>query len=371
MWQHSSPGYSDTVGRLKWHRSRALTSKPFDADAGTSTVILPSAQRDGSENRAVDDRPLKKTPGIHEEVKNVADEHRGGDPMGKRKYVQCSLRTIAERVGKISHETVRRILRNLGYALRVNVKRISGKPHPDRDLQFRYIQKKRKRFQKNGLPVISVDTKKTELIGNFKNNGRTWSQKPDEVRMYDFPSDAECRAIPYGIYDIMNKEGHVCVGTSSDTSKFAVRSIRSWWNRNGRERFGQATEIMIEADGGGSNGHRRRLWKSELQRWADEERLTIHVCHYPPGASKWNPIEHRLFGPISNNWKGQPLRSLRLMLAAIRGTKNNGGLSVTAERDKRSYKMKVKVSDEQMEMLNLKRHKTCPDWNYTIIPRQY
>jgi hypothetical protein len=262
----------------------------------------------------------------------MADEHRGGDPMGKRKYVRCSLRTIAKRVGKVSHETVRKILKHLGYALRVNVKRISGKYHPDRDAQFRYIKQKRKQFQNDGLPVISVDTKKTELIGNFKNDGALWCDHPDEVNMYDFPSDAECRAVPYGIYDIAKKQGHVCVGTSSDTPRFAVRSIRRWWKRSKSKHYTDADAIMIVADGGGSNGHRPRLWKYELQRFADEEIIAIHVCHYPPGASKWNPIEHRLFGPISNNWKGQPLRSLGLMLAAIRGTSNEGGLTVSAER---------------------------------------
>jgi hypothetical protein len=210
---------------------------------------------------------------------------------------------------------------------------------------------------------------KTELIGNFKNDGVLWRDRPDEVNRYDFPSDAKCRAKPYGIYDIANRQGHVCVGTSSDTSQFAVSSIRKWWKRIGRKRFPGATEIMIEADGGGSNGHRSRLWKYELQHWADEERITIHVCHYPPGASKWNPIEHRLFGPISNNWEGQPLRSLPLMLAAIRGTKNEGGLSVTAELDKRTYKTKQKITNVQLESLDIKRDKTCPNWNYTIIPR--
>ena len=280
------------------------------------------------------------------------------------------MRAIAKRVGKLSHETVRRILKRLGYALRVNVKRISGKCHPDRDAQFRHIARKRKRFQKDGLPVISVDTNKTELIGNFRNEGALWRDRPDEVNMYDFPSDAECRAVPYGIYDIAKKQGHVCVGVSSDTPKFAVRSIRQWWKRNKCKHYAEAEEIMIVADGGGSNGHRPRLWKYELQRFADDEGLTIHVCHYPPGASKWNPIEHRLFGPISNNWKGQPLRSLDLMLAAIRGTRNEGGLRVTAELDKHSYKTKQKVTDQEMKTLNIRRHKTRPDWNYTIKPKK-
>lgn len=289
--------------------------------------------------------------------------------MGKRKYVRCSLRSIATRIGNVSHETVRRILRGLGYALRVNVKRISGKSHPDRDAQFRFLRERRTYFQAKGCPTISVDTKKTELIGNFKNNGVLWRDKPDEVHMYDFPSDAECRAIPYGVYDTARNEGHVCVGSKADTPQFAVNSIRNWWKRKGRTHYTSASDLFIEADGGGSNGHRPRLWKYELQQFANETGLRIHVCHYPPGASKWNPIEHRLFGPISTNWAGQPLRSLPLMLAAIRGTTNQGQLTVTAEHDPRRYKTKIKVPDAQMDSLNLTRDNARPDWNYTLLPK--
>ncbi len=311
----------------------------------------------------------KKTSEIGQEIVRIADEHRGGDPMGKRKYVRLSLRTIAKRVGNVSRETVRSLLKDAGYALRVNVKRISGKSHPDRDAQFRYIRAKRKQFQGNGHPTISVDTKKTELIGNFKNNGALWCDQPDDVNMYDFPSDAECRAIPYGVYDTARNEGHVCVGTASDTSRFAVNSIRSWWQRLGNTHYPNASDMFIEADGGGSNGHRVRLWKYELGQFANETGMSIHVCHYPPGASKWNPIEHRLFGPISINWRGQPLRSLRLMLSAIRGTTNAGHLSVTTAHDRRRYKTKVKVTDEQMDTLRLTRGKVMPNWNYTISPQ--
>jgi len=265
--------------------------------------------------------------------------------------------------------TVGRLLRKLGYSLRANVKRLSGPPHPDRDRQFRYIQRQKRRFAKNGLPAISVDTKNTELIGNFKNDGRLWREEADEVSAYDFPGDAECRAIPYGIYDMAQKRGHVCVGMSADTPQFAVRSIRSWWKRWGRKQYPNATELLITADSGGSNGHRPRLWKRELQQWADDDGIAITVCHYPRGASKWNDIEHRLFGAISNNWAGQPLRSLDLMLHAIRGTTNTGGLRVTAELDHRRYPKKIKVKDQELKELSLHRHATCPDWNYTIRPR--
>lgn len=283
--------------------------------------------------------------------------------------MRCSLRSLAAQVKTLSHTTIGRLLRKLGYSLRANVKRLSGPPHPDRDKQFRHIQRQKRRFLREGLPAISVDTKNTELIGNFKNQGRLWRQESDEVSAYDFPGDAECRAIPYGVYDMARKRGHVCVGTSADTSQFAVRSIRSWWKRSGRKQYPDATELLITADSGGSNGHRPRLWKRELQQWADEDGLMITVCHYPRGASKWNDIEHRLFGPISNNWAGQPLRSLDLMLNAIRGTTNEGGLRVTAELDHRQYPKKLRVKDREMKELSLHRHTTCPDWNYTIRPR--
>jgi hypothetical protein len=282
----------------------------------------------------------------------LVNDHIGGDPTGKRKYVRCSLRSLASRLKILSHMTIGRLLRKLGYSLRANVKRLSGPPHPDRDRQFRYIQRQKRRFTRENLPAISVDTKNTELIG-----------------VYDFPGDAECRAIPYGIYDMACKRGHVSVGKSADTPQFAVHTIRSWWKRSGRQQYPAATELLITADSGGSNGHRPRLWKRELQQWADEDGLTITVCHYPRGASKWNDIEHRLFGPISNNWAGQPLRSLDLMLNAIRGTTNDGGLRVTAELDHRKYPKKIKVKDREMKELSLHMHTLCPNWNYTIKPR--
>jgi hypothetical protein len=299
----------------------------------------------------------------------LVKDHTGGDPTGKRKYVRCSLRWLALQVKTVSHVTIGRLLRELGFALRANVKRLSGPPHPDRDRQFRYIQRTKRRFLSAGHPVISVDTKNTELIGNFKNKGTLWREEADEVSAYDFPGDAQCRAIPYGIYDVAGNRGHVCVGTSADTSEFAVRSIRDWWKHGGRKRYPKARELLISADGGGSNGYRPRLWKRELQRWADDDGLTITVCHYPRAASKWNDVEHRLFGPITNNWAGQPLRSLDLMLNAIRGTTTNGGLQVTSRLDQRKYPKKIKVTDHEMRELNLHRHTTCPDWNYTIKPR--
>ena len=312
----------------------------------------------------------KKDPTVVTKLKSLVDDYAGGDPVGKRTYVRCSLRWLAGQVKTVSHTTVGRLLRKLGYSLRTNVKRLSGPPHPDRDRQFRYLQGQKRAFLKATLPVVSVDTKNTELIGNFKNKGRLWREAVDEVSTYDFPGDAECRAIPYGIYDVAANRGHVCVGTSADTSAFAVRSIRDWWTRAGRARYTPATELLITADSGGSNGCRPRLWKRELQRWADEDGLTITVCHYPRGGSKWNPVEHRLFGPITNNWAGQPLRSLDLMVKAIRGTTTIRGLRVTSRLDPRVYPKKIKVPDSEMRELNLEKHKTCSNWNYTIRPRE-
>jgi hypothetical protein len=299
----------------------------------------------------------------------LVDEHVGGDPTGKRKYVRCSLRWLAGELKSVSAMTVRRLLKTMGFSLKANVKRLSGPPHPDRDRQFRYIQSQKRKFLKARQPVISVDTKNTELIGNFKNRGTLWRRKPDEVSAYDFPGDAECRAVPYGIYDVLQKRGHVVVGTSADTPEFAVRSIRQWWTHTGSKQYPGAEQLLITADSGGSNGHRPRLWKRELQRWADDDGIAITVTHYPRGASKWNEVEHRMFGPITDNWTGQPLRSLDLMLNAIRGTTNEGGLRVTARLDRRVYHKKIKVPDKEMKQLNLQRHKTCPDWNYTIKPR--
>lgn len=277
---------------------------------------------------------------------------------------------MAERLGRLSYRTVGRLLKKAGYSLRTNVKRLTGPPHPDRDRQFRFLQWMRSWFLRRGDPVISVDTKNSELIGNFQNNGRRWCLTPDEVNAHDFPSDAECRAVPYGIYDLTHNRGHVCVGTSADTSEFAVRSIRDWWLRFGRPRFPNRRKLLIEADSGGSNGCRPRLWKRELQKLANETGLTITVCHYPRGASKWNPVDHRLFGPISRNWSGTPLRDLTTMLGFIRGTKTKTGLRVTARLDRRRYEKQIKVPDEEMKQLNLRRTRFRSQWNYTIKPQK-
>ena len=263
-----------------------------------------------------------------------------------------------------------RLLRDQGYSPRINVKRFTGPDHPDRDRQFLNIQEWIGVFTELGQPILSVDGKKKELIGNFKNAGAVWRRDAEEVNVYDFPTDALCRATPYGVYDLLARRGHVRVGTSSDTPAFAVAAIEDWWTRYGRRRHPGAEELLILADGGGSNGHRPRLWKAALQeRIADRHRLHVTVCHYPTGASKWNPVEHRLFGPISVNWAGRPLRSLKIMLDWIRGAMV-GGREVTACLDRNRYPTKVKVTNAQMKQLDIERHEFHPDWNYTISPRR-
>ena len=293
--------------------------------------------------------------------------------MGGAKFVRRSLRALSTDLTGLGHPacptTVARLLRAEGYSPRVNVKRFTGPDHPERDRQFRNIEDWIAIFRELGLPILSVDGKKKELIGNFKNPGAAWCVQPEEVNVYDFLDDAECRATPYGLYDVTARRGHIHVGTSADTPAFAVEAIRSWWARYGCRRYRGADELLILADGGGSNGHRPRLWKAALQeQLADRYGLHVTVCHYPTGASKWNPVEHRLFAPVSINWAGQPLRSLEAMLGWVRGT-TVGGVGVTASLDRAEYPRKVKVPEAVMRRLDLERHEVCPEWNYTISPR--
>lgn len=298
----------------------------------------------------------------------------GGDPMGDQKWVRSSLRRLSAELESQGHQasrmTVRRMLKKLKYSLKANVKRLTGPPHPDRDRQFEYIAAQKQAYLEAGLPVISVDTKKKELIGDFRNTGRSWCRRAEEVNVHDFRQDALGRAVPYGIYDLNHNRGYLYVGNSADTPQFAVGAIATWWEREGRVAFGDTDKILVLADAGGSNGYRPRLWKQQLQQQlADRLGLEVTVCHYPTGTSKWNPIEHRLFGPISINWAGRPLRSFETMLAYMRGTTTETGLKVKAFFVDRHYDKGVRVSDEQMKALNLERHDVCPDWNYTIKPR--
>jgi hypothetical protein len=298
-----------------------------------------------------------------------------GDPMSGQKWVRSSLRELSLRLEQAQHPisppTVARLLDKLGYALHLNAKKMEASSnHADRNEQCEYIAAQRAAFQAAGLPIISVDTKKKELIGNFKNGGRAWSKEAEAVNVHDFLQDALGRAVPYGIYDLIHNRGTIYVGSSGDTPQFAVDAIARWWKSQGRTTFPDASQLLILADGGGSNGWLPRLWKQQLQRQlSDGLGLTVTVCHYPTGCSKWNPIEHRLFGPISLNWAGKPLRTWETMLAYIQGTKTSTGLEVSAFLQDGVYKTGQKVSDAEIKALNLERHAVCPNWNYTLRPR--
>jgi hypothetical protein len=296
-----------------------------------------------------------------------------GDPISGLKWTQKTLPTVAGELQQegypISAPTVARLLREQDYALRVNRKKLAGKQAPGRDEQFRYIAGLRARFLKQKRPVISVDTKKKELIGHFKQAGQQWRRTPHEVLVHDFRSDALGLAIPYGIYDVGRNQGFVVIGVSHDTPEFAVAAIRSWWCEEGSRAYPGQTELLIEADGGGSNWSRCRAWKARLQDLADQFGLTITVTHYPTGTSKWNPIEHHCFNLISGNWAGQPLVSYETMLNYICTTKSTTGFSCQARLDKKAYATGVKVSPKEFAGLALEKYELFPHWNYTIRPR--
>ena len=270
---------------------------------------------------------------------------------------------------QVSPNTVARILKDLGYSLRVNSKKISAGSGPDRNAQFENISALRERFSGRGAPIISVDTKKKELVGNFKNTGAAWSKEPIAVHDHDFRSLGEGVAVPYGIYDVEAKRGSVFVGTSYDTPRFAVDSIEKWWRYDGKHRYKGSSELLILADCGGSNGYRCRAWKLGLQQLADKTGLTVNVSHYPPGASKWNPIEHRLFSEISKNWAGRPLDSLLTIKNYISTTTTTTGLRIKAYIAPKEYQKGVKVSDAEMRDLKLIPASTLPKWNYAFAPR--
>jgi Rhodopirellula transposase DDE domain len=316
-----------------------------------------------------------KDPTLLRDLEQMLTDEVAGSPMTDQKWVRSSTLKLRDRLRakghRVGHCTVHRLLKKMGYSLRANKKRRGGSRCPGRDEQFRYIAAQKKTFSEAGLPVISVDTKHKELIGEFRNRGKAWCRQSAEVNEHDFTSTAECRAVPFGIYDVQRNEGHVAVGTSNDTPEFAVKAIARWWEQEGIVAYPRAERILILADCGGTNGCRFRAWKLNLQeKVCDRFGLAVTVCHYPPGCSKWNPIEHRLFSQISINWAGRPLKSLGLMLAYIRGTTTRTGLKVTAHLDEDVYRKGQKVTREDMDRLNLTHHATHPRWNYTISPRR-
>ena len=298
-----------------------------------------------------------------------------GDPMNPLLWSSKSSRKISSELLlikglKICHESVRQCLINLGYSLQSNKKTKEGGDSPDRDAQFLHINETAKEFAKSKDPVISVDCKKKELIGEYKNNGQEWSlvKNPTEVNVYDFIDKTNGKASPYGVYDIQNNRGWVSVGVSSDTAVFAVSTIRDWWEQEGIRLYPCSNRLYINADGGGSNGSRNHLWKFELQRFSNESGLSIHVSHFPPGTSKWNKIEHRLFAYISKNWRAKPLTSLLVIISLIGATTTTKGLKVTAKLDEKTYLTGLKVTEEEKEKLNIVRNNFHGEWNYIISP---
>ena len=314
-------------------------------------------------------------PELQIRLGKILEETSAGDPMSALRWTNKSTQAIAEELTRqghpVSDKTVARCLRKMGYSMQLNQKTREGPQHRNRDQQFHYINRQVASFRKSGDPVLSVDTKKKELVGRFKNGGRTWRPKgkPERVNVHDFPSQAEGKAIPYGAYEIGEDRAVVNVGVTHDTAEFAVESIRRWWTLAGRARKRGAKRILICADAGGSNSSRSRAWKLNLQALADELGIAITVCHYPPGTSKWNKIEHRLFSFISLTWKGQPLINYETVVNLIGSTRTRSGLKVKAVLDLNEYETGIKVTKTQMEALCIRRHKTHPDWNYTLEPR--
>jgi len=349
---------------------KAIAKGMREIEEGTS-VPAGRIRRPGAGRKTL----ITQDPRLPAALDRLIDPETRGDPESPLRWICKSTRTLASQLTRqkhpISHVKVSQLLKEQGYSLQSNRKTEEGEDHPDRDAQFRHINTQVKRALAKGTPVISVDTKKKELLGNYDNRGRQWrsTKQPLQVNGHDFPSPDVPRAYPYGIYDVDRNTGFVNVGTNHDTGAFAVASIRGWWRTEGRTLYPQTRDLLITADGGGSNGSRLRLWKLELQTLADETGLAIAVCHFPPGTSKWNKIEHRLFSFISSNWRGEPLRDYETIVQLIARTTTAKGLKVTCRLDRRKYPTGRKVTDEEMKRVNLERSTFHGDWNYTIRPQ--
>jgi hypothetical protein len=350
--------------------SRPSIHKGLRELEGTPQALEGRARRPGAGRK----RLKEKDPGLVTALESLVDPDTRGDPMSPLRWTCKSTRQLAETLTgqghPVSHRVVGELLREANYSLQANAKRLEGASHPDRDAQFRYINERVKSFSAEGLPVVSVDAKKKELVGPFKNGGREWQPKgePEVVRVHDFPDPKLGKAIPYGIYDVGRNAGWVTVGTDHDTAGFAVACLRRWWQVVGVVVYPRADRLLICADGGGSNGYRVRLWKVELQRFATEAGLQVTVCHLPPGTSKWNKIEHRLFSHISLNWRGRPLVSHEVIVELIGATTSRQGLHIKAELDTGVYPTGLKVTDEEMAAVHVAPHGFHGEWNYTIAP---
>lgn len=387
-------GSLDERGRREWAASEAMAlGYGGIALVHRASGIVPSTigkglrelrQRQAGEAPAEEERRVRKPgggrprktsedPKLLGALEALMEPCTRGDPESTLRWSAKSLRVLARELVRkghdVSYQTVRRLLQRMGYSLQSNRKTLEGTQHVDRDAQFRYINSQTKKRIRAGNPAVSVDTKKKELVGAFKNGGREYRPKgqPERVEVHDFKGELG-RVSPYGVYDLNDNSGWVSVGISADTAEFAVESIRRWWNSMGYERYFQASELFITADCGGSNGYRTRLWKLELQRLADEIGIPITVCHFPPGTSKWNNIEHRLFSFITMNWRGKPLRTYHTVVSLIAATKTATGLEVQCELDSWTYEKARKVTDEEMETIKLRPHRFHGEWNYTIDP---
>ena len=340
-----------------------------ELEAGQLAEVSPYARRAGGGRKACE----QVDPALLTNLVTLLEETTAGDPMRLLNWTTKSTRSIAHELSEaghaVSHTTVHGLLRALDYSLWGDRKSLEGKQHPQRDAQFHYLHEQVKQSLRGKTPVISVDTKKKELVGPFHNKGRRWGKTQPLVNTYDFPSLAEGRAYPYGIYDESQNEGFINVGQSHDTAEFAVESIDRWWRMLGRRCYPGSRKLLITADGGGSNSSRNRLWKYRLQEFADRHGLEVTVCHYPPGTSKWNKVEHRLFSHVSITWRGQPLTSYETIINFISSTTTKTGLKVKAMLDTHEYETGKKITDQQMQTLNMRRHETHPTWNYTIQHR--
>ena len=366
-------------GLIRVHRATGLARSTIQK--GLATLRAPPEAAEESGPRRVRrtgggrKRTADKDPTLVSDLEGLIEPGTRGDPESPLRWTLKSLRVLARELKvlghSVSHMTVRVLLKELGYSLQGNRKTLEGTAHPDRDAQFKYLNGQTADRIARGEPVISVDTKKKEVVGQYKNVGKALRPKgsPEKVKVHDFMGELG-RASPYGVYDIERNEGWVSVGVSADTSEFAVESIRRWWNEMGRNRYPDATELMITADCGGSNGSRIRLWKLELQQLADELDLEVTVCHLPPGTSKWNKIEHRLFSFISLNWRGRPLVDHQTIVQLIGATTTTKGLEVRCALDENQYEKGRRVTDAEMAALHLSRHEFHGDWNYTLSPSE-
>lgn len=370
---------ADAIGRSGVAKVARATRLAISTVRKGRDEVRAGAKREDVVNvrRSPGKRPFEEAnPDVWPSLEKLVDPLTRGDPESALRWTCKSTHALAAELFerhriRVSDKTVAKLLREHGYSLQAPNKSVEGAQHPDRNAQFEHINRKAERCVQRGVPVISVDTKKKELVGNFKNGGREWhpTGEPELVDVHDFPGDAVGKAIPYGIYDVASNEGFVSVGVDHDTPVFAAKSIEAWWTKVGQSRYPNARELHITADAGGSNSARSHVWKQQLQRIADTLNIAIHVSHFPPGTSKWNKVEHRLFSFISINWRGRPLRSYETVINLISNTTNRGGLVVRARLDRRRYPIGKKVSAKELRELNIERDDFHGDWNYVIRPR--